>query len=195
MKNKNETFKNELLQFEIDPIRKKCELKKEEKIQIQEWCHLKMKKIIFDSNIHNSKLNESQFDSLVLNKSNLLFLIQSDDDIQFGGFISTKINKIDKLIFDENAFAFTFKDNKPMKFNLKKDNKKHASFKLFDKNNERLFLLGEGDIMLNKFHRYSSLYENESCSFDYEGNKNVLIGKTGFLCLTLKRIIVIQMNN
>ena len=55
IENKNEKFENELLQFEIKTLRRKCKLKKEEKDKIEKWCKLKMDSIIFDSNIHNWK--------------------------------------------------------------------------------------------------------------------------------------------
>ena len=106
-------------------IDKKAELTKEQKIQIENWTHLKMKDVVFDSNIHNWEEDESEFDKLILNKSNLIFLIETDENIKFGGFISSKIDKYyPYFISDENAFVFTFKDNKPMKFNIKKNQKK-----------------------------------------------------------------------
>ena len=94
-----------------------------------------MKEVAFDSNIHNWKEDESEFYYLILNKQNLIFLIETDDNIKFGGFISSKIDKYypPYFVYDEKAFVFTFKDNKPMKFNIKKDWRKDHAFYLYKK--------------------------------------------------------------
>ena len=41
-----------------------------------------MKDVVFDSNIHNWKVWESEFDDLILNKQNLLFLILQGTNIE-----------------------------------------------------------------------------------------------------------------
>ena len=101
-----------------------------ERYKIEKWCNLIMDSIIFDLDIHNWKQNESEFDKLISNKRNLLFLIESDDGIKFGVFISSQIY-VGKWISDENAFVFTFKDNKPMKFDIKKNVNEKKSIILF----------------------------------------------------------------
>ena len=154
---------------------------------------MKMNKIIFDSNIHNWKRYQSEFKYLIWCKENLLFLIETEDNIKFGGFISSKIDKYHPIpISDENAFVFTFKDNKPMKFNIKKDRKDRA-FKLFEKSDDRLFLIGNGDIRIYKQNVLSSINQDIYSSFDYQGIENALIGKTGYGCFSPKRFLVIQM--
>ena len=150
---------------------------------------LKMKDVVFDSNIHKWKEDESEFDQLILNKQNLIFLIESHNDIKFGVFISSKINKD---ISDENAFIFTFKDNKPMKFDIKK-NKKDFAFLLKDKSDDSLFDIGNYDIYINKQNIKSSIRQEDRSSFDYKGIENALIGREGFWCFTAKRVMVIQM--
>ena len=140
IKKEKERFINEFLQFEINFVDyKKCELKKEQKVQIENWTKMKMKEIIFDSNIHNWEVDESEFNDLILNKQNLLFLIETDDNIKFGGFISSKINKIEDYISDENAFVFTFKDNKPMKFDIRKDKKDYVFLLIFQFHHSSIF--------------------------------------------------------
>ena len=62
--------------------------------QIEEITQKKMKRIIFDSKIHNWKIGKSEFDKKIWNKENLVFLIETDKNILFGGFISSKIDKI-----------------------------------------------------------------------------------------------------
>ena len=130
----------------------------------------------------------------IKNKQNLLFLIEFENiNIKFGGFISSKIDKFyPSSISDENAFIFTFKDNKPMKFNIKKD-KKDKAFYLCHKSDSlnRLFEIGNDDIRIYKQNIKSSIYQNENSAFNYQGIENALIGKTGGF--SPKRIMVFQM--
>ena len=155
-----------------------------------------MKDIIFDSNVHKWKEYESEFDDLILNKQNLLFLIETDDNIKFGGFISSKIDKIKKTISDSNAFLFTFEDNKPMKFDILKD-KKNCAFGLWNKSSDGLFDIGNQDILIYKQNWVeSSIYQEDRSSFDYQGIENALIGKTVYdisMSFEPNRILVIQM--
>ena len=165
-----------------------------------------MYEIVFDSKINNWKQNKSEFDKLIFKKQNLLFLIETNDGIKFGGFISKEIDKMADLkvvnnvfkwenhISDSNAFLFTFKDNNPMKFNIKKDkNNDEITFYLFLKEDDWLFQFGYHDIYISKQNTKSSIYQDMYCSFNYEGNENALIGKTGKYCFTPKRILVMQM--
>ena len=170
-------------------IDKKAELKKEQKVQIENWTNLKMKDIVFDSNIHNWEEYESEFNDLILNKQNLIFLIEIEHNIKFGGFISSKIDKY-HWISDENAFLFTFKDNNPMKFDIEKDDEDTA-FYLCEKSHGYLFEIGYLDIDIFKQNYKSTIYQDDnSSSFDYQGNEKALIGKTGGF--SPKRILVIQ---
>ena len=107
-------------------------------------------------------------------------------------FFLIKIDKIDKYISDEKSFLFTFKENKPMKFDIKKDQKDDA-FYLFDKSDDCLFSIGWNNICINKQNKQSDIHQNENSSFDYQGIENALIGKTGYRCFSPKRILVIQM--
>ena len=180
-----EKFNN--FQQEIQQLNEKAE-----KVQIENWTNMKMKDIVFDSNINKWKVDESEFDKLITNKQNLIFLIESHNNIKFGGFISSKIDKIDKWISDENSFLFTFKDNKPMKFDVKKDFRKNQVFYLFQKSDNWLFQIGH-DIYICKQNEKSTIYQNEHSSFDYQGIEEVLIGRTGGWCFSPKRIMVFQM--
>ena len=72
--------------------------------------------------------------------------------------------------------------------------KKDEAFGLYDKSYYGLFIIGEYDIIIFKQNNKSSIYQNEyTSSFDYQGIEEALIGRTGWDCLTTKRILVIQM--
>ena len=57
-----------------------------------------------------------------------------------------------------------------------------------------LFEIGDDDIYIRKQNTFkSTIYQNDVCSFDYQGIKKALIGKTSFDCFSPKRIMVFQM--
>ena len=58
-------------------------------------------------------------------------MIETEDGIQFGGYIEKQIDKIDGKIEDSNTFLFSFKDNKIMKYSLKKN--KHITLLTLEK--------------------------------------------------------------
>ena len=187
-----EEYENKMKEYEINLIGKKYEIKKEEKRNIEKWSKLKMKEIIFDSKINNWSKHKSELNQVIMNKSNLVFLIETNENIKFGGFISSKINKINTFIGDEKVFIFTFKDNKPMKYDIKKE-KKSIAFCLWNTLNDYLFNIGNHDIDISKDNNLSSIFQNQTSSFDYKENEKALIGKTGWFCVEIKRILVIQM--
>ena len=173
-------------------------INEKEKIQIEKWTKLKMKEIIFDSKIHNWNLQECNFHEKIFNKQNLLFLIETDENIKFGGFISSKINKYYdwvndiESISDKNAFIFTFNQNKQLKFDIKKEYWNH-SFQLYKKSNDVLFQFGNKDFSIEKEDcNYSFVCQNSKCYFDYLDYENILIGKCSFI--KIKSLYVIQMS-
>ena len=79
-----------------------------------------------------------------------------------------------------------------MKFDIIKY-KKDCAFRLFNKTNDFLFQF-PNDILIYKENTYkSAVYQSFSNTFNYQGIRNVLIGKTGDHCFTVKRVLVIQM--
>ena len=180
--------------------RKQIWLNDEQINKIEEWTRMKNEKVIFDSEIDKWKMGESEFDKIIINKQNIIILIENEEGIKIGGFISSKIDKItnyddeeeenEEWIADEKSFVFTFKDNKSMKYDIKKD-KQDKAFCLYHKSHLNLFSIGNNDIVIEKIMDNTRIYQNERSSFDYEGKENALIGKTGYL--STKRIIVIQM--
>ena len=96
---------------------------------------------------------------------------------------------------DSSSFVFTFKDNKPMKFNITNyhGNKSYA-FWLYEESTCWLFKIGDNDIVVYKQDKYkTSIFQDKKSSFDYKGIENALIGKIGKELFEMKRLIVIQM--
>ena len=145
-------------------------------------------------------IGKSEFDKKIWNKENSVFLIETDKNILFGGFISSKIDKIYiekpteyKSIRDEKAFVFTIKDNQMNKFPIN-IGRPSCAFCLCQESNERLFKFGINDININKYNEKCCVYQDKYSSFEYENNSYSpfnLIGIDGFFP---KRILVFQMN-
>ena len=178
-----------LQMYETDEVKK---LK--QKLQIEEWCGKKYKTVLFDSSIDNWKKYRSQLQERVLNKSQLLFLIETEDDITVGGYINAQITADLSWIADPNAFIFTFKDNKSQKFTILPE-KQHKAFYLWPSGSDWLFDLGGNDLSIYVNGRKSDCFQNDNSSFDYRDVSHALIGRSGIPngIFGVKRIYVIQM--
>ena len=144
------------------------------------------------------------FDSIVIGKEKILILIEDENNNVFGCYINSKIdknrnveNEFSKGIEDPNCFIFSFRNNEPTKYGLRKDRKDDTVFLLYEKKDERLFIVGERDIFIRKSNRKSFCCDDiNDCKFDYQGKQKVLNGKSGMKTedeFKVKRILVIQM--
>ena len=114
-------------------MRKQIWLTNEEINRIEEWTKLKIQNVIFDSKIDYWKLThfgycnnyskEKEFYERISNKENLLFLIKSNLNVVFGGFVSKQIKEYDEYFLDPSEFLFSFKNNEPIKIDLEEENK------------------------------------------------------------------------
>ena len=160
--------------------------------QFEEWTKKKYKEILFDSNEDNWSVNTSVFDEKIMNKNNLLFLIEDINKNKFGGFLSSTINSFDSYVTDDNAFLFSLQSNKKpnemKKFEIKEKEYAFQLNKKIDKYD--LFSFGNGfDICIHKKSYINGGYCFQQ-SFEYEGISNALINDTEFI---IKHFIVIQM--
>ena len=98
---------------------------------------MKTNSILFDSDICDWKRKTSTFDTHIWNKNKVAILIENEYGIRYGGFIYSTINKYETYnnetyqwegLNDPNSFVFTFKEYKPMKFELKEDMKNEPNF-------------------------------------------------------------------
>ena len=168
--------------------------------QLEEWTGLKCKEILFDSNIDNWERYTSTFDSKILNKNKLIFIIEDTKGNKFGGYIDATIDKIryygraDTIITDSKSFVFSLESNGRLD-DMKKFNIKYPedAFFLYNKSHDRLFGIGYCDIVIFKKGSEYKPYCIQS-SFNYEGMRNTLCGKEySSNPFELKQFIVIQM--
>ena len=70
-----------------------------------------IQEVIFDSNVCDWSINSSTFDERIINKENVVIIIETEDNIKIGGYIHNKINEVDKYVEDSNSFIFTIREN------------------------------------------------------------------------------------
>ena len=90
--------------------------KEEQVISIEQWSNKTTHKIIFDSIVDNYEMNKTQFDKILLNKSQIVILIKTEKDHYFGCYINGKIDKIRNWISPSNGFIFSFRNGMKMKY-------------------------------------------------------------------------------
>ena len=177
----------------------------EEKKQLEAWTNKKCSEVLFDSNKDDWSKKTSVFDDKVMNKSNLVFLIEDTDNNKFGYYLSTQIqsNKYDTLIStDKNSFLFSLKSNGRlngmMKFEIKNTD---GGYNVKPKSDNILIQLGYGNsgaIHIKKENSKSQSYcFQRNRFFNYHGTENPLVGGYGIESsqyFTPKRITIIQMN-
>ncbi|BFU26526.1 predicted protein [Entamoeba histolytica] len=159
----------------------------EEMLQLEEWTNRKVFNILFDSDKDDWKVNTSVFDQRIINKEHIIIIIEDTEGNKFGGYVNSKINRVDGFIYDSKSFVFSLESNGMMKFNIKDQ---EYAFYLNNQSSGWLFGFGGGfDIYVYK-ENYKTKSCCRQCSFEYEGISNALCGKE---CFTPQRIIVIEM--
>ena len=162
-------------------------------ITIERWSGKEISKIIFDSNVDDYELNNSSFDMKIVNKSNILIMIKTEKEHYFGCCVNGTIDKIRNWISPTNGFLFSINNETKMKYELKENEQQHLLYVYPSKCYNQLMKIGYHDIIISKDNSFSSLYQNNQSSFDYQGKKEAIFGKTGRECFCAKRIIVCEM--
>ena len=115
--------------------------------QLEEWCQLKLDKVLFDSQCDNWSKDTSIFGESILQNNHIAIVIEDEDGNKFGVYINETINHYYPWIKDKNAFVFTIQQRgiiKQMKrFPILES---EYAFLLYDKTCELLFSVGCIDI-------------------------------------------------
>jgi len=167
---------------------------KEESVKfIEKWTGRQIISIVFDSDEDNWNSGK-EFSQYIIGKSNLLFMIDDDQNNRFGGYISSEITSSDKYINDPDAFIFSLRSNKrlsqPTQFKIKYPGDAFISITTHDR---YIFAFGGGyDIKLDS--KKTSNYANSNpSSYDFSGHEDALYGKIYPYRFTPKRWVVYQM--
>ena len=166
-------------------------------IQLEDWTNLQCNEILFDSNFNNWEEDLSEFNDRIIGKGNLMFLIEDENNEQFGYHLNTEIEKkYDEFIkTNYKSFHFNLKSNNNrlrncLKFEIIEN---EVGYWLFNDIDSRLIAFG--DIVLFKENLKNKSYCTQTENwFDYHGIENALCGKEGLNdCFIPKRIVVIKM--
>ena len=172
---------------------------------IEKMSNMKFKELIYDSSICNWNREESTFDTRIFKRKNIIIMIEDSEDNIFGAGIKSEINTYQhpynkgikgNNIRDINAFVFSIKKNGQLqqenKYIIKYPNSSVA-FSLYDKNSDKLFTIGEKDIVIMKKENCKECI-CEMKSFDYGTEMNPLRSKQQEnRIFTVKKIRVFQM--
>ena len=172
---------------------------REERRQLEEWSGKKCGEIVFDSDKDDWNYGTSVFYDKVINKNNLMIVIEDTDNNKFGGYVKETINKYNNYINDPNSFLFSMKSNGRINGMKKfKINYSQNAFYLCAKNSSGLFGFGGGhDIFVSQKDQGGSYCKQHS--FNYEGISNALCESNNYnyynnqINFTPKHFIVIQM--
>ena len=176
----------------------------EEMTQLEEWTGMKCSEVLFDSNKDNWEHEKCTFGEKVMNRSNMLFIVEDSAGEKFGGYINKKVDHYSTYsdgfeknrsssLNDPKSFLFNIKSNgrlsKMMKFDIIKSS---DALRVYDKNEKEgdIFEFGWGDFRVLKKHKASSCYCAKGTTYNYQGISSAMCGKRNF---TAKRVIAIQL--
>ncbi|BFU25442.1 trichohyalin, putative [Entamoeba histolytica] len=83
--------------------------------QIEEWTERRINNILFDSDIDDWNRNTSVFDQRIMNKEHIIIIIKDEEGNKFGGYVNSKIDKVDGYIYDSKSFVFSLESKGRMK--------------------------------------------------------------------------------
>ncbi|BFU22652.1 trichohyalin, putative [Entamoeba histolytica] len=160
--------------------------------QIEELTEKRISNILFDSDKDDWNKDTSVFDQRIMNKEHIIIIIEDEEGNKFGGYVNSKIYKIDEWTNDSKSFLFSLESKGRMKRMKKFDIKQSQyAFCLYNQYDDCLFKFGFGnDIFVYKENDKTQSYCCIQRSFEYKGIENALCGNHDF---TPKRIIVIEM--
>ena len=160
-------------------------------VQLQSWTELQVDEIVYDTD-KDGYPDDNSFGEKIMNRNDLLFIIEDDDGNKFGEYLHAKVTGWRSWVDDDKTFLFSLKSNGRLdgmiKFEIK-DNQ--HTFYLWD--DYDLFYIGNTDIRIYKSSRKSSSNSQSTSTFDYHGLSNPLRGTSSEF--TPKRIVVIQLTD
>lgn len=198
-RDKDEKFENDKRIIAREECKnKKYDLFRDQSEIIEKWTKKSIGSVVFDSSLHQWNIENSEFESRVLGKKNLTFLIEDKKGNKFGYYLSTTISKYGRWIpTGRSTFLFSLeksgKTDNPTKFEIRFQ---CQGYWLYPRNNSNLIELG--DIALYKENYKNKCYcEQDTWNFNYHGITNAFCGKkTNKICrngFEPKRILVVQM--
>ena len=164
-------------------------LEKEEIVFLELSTNKQMNEILFDSNIHSWSTNNSEFGDKIMNKNDVVIIVEDNDGNKFGEYLHEKVTSSGGLT-DSNAFLFSLKSNGRIKEGMLKFEITSPSCAFYLWNDNGLFSFGNTDTEIKKQGTNQSYYNGQSY-FNYHGYNYALRGNGNKF--TPKRITAYQL--
>ena len=172
-------------------------LEENEKKQIEEWTQKKCTEFLFDSEKDDWNYQTSVFDTKIINKSNLLFLLEDTENNKCGYFFNGTITTTNNWIKGNNSFMFILQSNgrinKMMKFE-----EQNNTLGLFvgNKDHEHIYHINWGYTIHKEKTKSESMHGEHPSYFNLHGTTKAFhkdLSPSGVVKFTPKRFVVLQM--
>ena len=195
-----------ILQINEIPEKKQSRIidivKNDEIKQFESYLSMKFKTVLYDTSVQgypkmkkNKQIQHDEtqksFQKSILNKPNLIFIIQTDDGKRIGQYLHESIKKTKDYFYDEKSFLFVLPNihEKTKRINRIYIDDNELAFELFDESDEELFFVGSGpDLCIQKYEKRTDCYSYPNSFSD----ENAFMTFTEMDSFTTERIIVLQ---
>ena len=164
--------------------------------QLEEWTKKKCSELLFDSTVDNWSYNTSVFDSKLMNKSNLIFIVEDTDNNKFGYYFNGTLTN-NGCFKCSGSFMFTLKANNRNSGMYKFEQKETSTGLCVSDKSHSWFLHIHAGFIMYKANSHEKQYIAEwTDHFDFHGMTNVYFANstgTSHKYFTPKRITVVQM--
>ena len=175
-------------------------LTEEQVKQLEEWTNRKCEEVVFDSDIHDWKVNTS----VCVDKATIpyysIYVIEETGGEIFGFYLDDNIQEYfrEDIWCGNKAFHFNLVSNGrlpgPMKFEIKDES---WGYYLNRESDERIMRIGQISLKKEE-HKEDCCFSQDNKAFDYHGIERALCDKEpnarGFMFFTPKRFQIIQMS-
>ena len=166
--------------------------KEDNERRINEMTDRQINEIIFDSEIHDWNVNDSDFSEELRGKKDIIILIEDERQNLFGGYIGNEI-RVNENVKDDSSYVFSLRKNG--EYTMKRYLRNEIGDSYWIINSSHPCLIGFGadsgrtrDITLST-KDYSTGLCQQKC-YNYNGELYALAGKRDF---NIKRIVVYQL--
>ena len=165
--------------------------------KMEKWTNKKCGEVVFDSNIDNWSRNTSVFDTKVMNRSHLIFVIEDTKNNKFGYYFTGTVNKLNDWIKSPNCFIFSLKANNRSDGMYKFEEKNScAGIIIGDKSHEWTIHVAWGFIVFKENGNEKTYLVEAPDYFDYHNRSNAYFcNSSGSIqkYFRTRRLTVIQM--
>ena len=166
---------------------------------VEKWTSKTINQIIFDSTHDDWDVKTSVFDEKIMNKSQVVILIETTSNVIIGQYLNTIINKrAEKInekwtgsIFDKNSFVFGNYGGQLKKYHMKQN--KSKALDLWPNYHKQLLTMGHNSVYIYKksVAARSHCQQDDIVTYDFGSTNNALYPSSN--SFNIRHIIVYQL--